>query len=906
VRVRPHAVVAVLRRNFHSYFGNPAGYVFITIFIIAAAFVAFNSSTFFANNMCDLSALNMVFIWLPVIFIPAVTMGSWAEEIKLGTDELLLTLPVHDVEVVIGKYLAALAVYTVALIFALANALVLAYLGDPDWGLVLANYLGYWFVGAAFIALGLVASSLTSNQTVAFIVGTAFCLVTVFAEDLAGMFFGTASRLAAGVSVHAHFENFALGVVALSDVLYFVLLAAVMLYVYTALLGRRHWRGGKAGTSMWVHHGVRTVSLVVIAISLSVLAGRWLAGARLDATAERLNSLSAETGRLLGELPGEQPVHVQAYISPEVPDMFVRRRQSLLRVLRQFDALGGSRVLVAVHDTEPYSKEAREAEENFSIRPRRVAEVTAGRQGSQEIFLGLAVTCGPRQEVIAFLDPGLSAEYELIRSVRSVANADRRRIGVLRTDVEMFGGFDFQTMNSKPSWSIVKELQKQYDVTQVQPNETLPEDIDVLVAALPSSLAQEQMDVLAEYVESGKPTLLLIDPLPIINPQMSPTRPKRNQNPYGQPRAPMEKGDIDAFLRRFGVAWQKDVIIWDSYNPLPKLRELPPEFVFVSAEAGGAEPFNPDEAATKDLGRVVMMFPGALRHSPGSAFSMTPLLTTGSASGRLRWHEILHAGPFGLGMRMNEARQYRQTGVEYVLAARLTGKIRAEEDAPRDSDDKEDAEKDDASRRSAELNLIVVADLDVISEQFFDLRRQGIRGLEFDNVTFILNCVDQLAGDRSLIALRNRRPQYRTLRTIEARRKEFQDKKLEKETEAEQKADDELELAQSRLDDKVKELRDRKDIDARTKQVMLAHLERVESNRFKAVKAAIEARKKQTIEDAEQEMHRNVRNIENSVRLLAVVLPPLPVMLIGICVFVRLLVREKSHWPLSRSMRRSP
>ena len=242
---RPHVVGAVFRRNFFSYFSNPAGYVFITLFVFVSSWVAFWQPVFFTNNLANLATLNDWMPYLLLFFIPAITMSIWAEERRQGTDELLLTLPAHDVEVVLGKYLAALGIYTVALLFTLTHVAILSWLGEPDLGVMFATYLGYWLMGAMLIAVGMVASLLSSNVTVAFILGALFAAVPVFA-GLLGSWAGPAlRRQIEDLSVPAQFHDFGTGVVPLSGVFYFLSLTVGLLYLNMVLLGRRHWAGGE-------------------------------------------------------------------------------------------------------------------------------------------------------------------------------------------------------------------------------------------------------------------------------------------------------------------------------------------------------------------------------------------------------------------------------------------------------------------------------------------------------------------------------------------------------------------------------------------------------------------------------------------------------------------------------------
>ena len=142
------AAYAVLRRNFLAYFANPTGYVFLCLFVLLTSMAAFWPHEFFNSNLANLDQLNF---WFPIImlfFIPAITMSIWADERRQGTDELLLTLPADDFDIVVGKFLSVVSIYTVSLLFSqVSTFVVLLYLsnGGVDTGLFCSNYLGYWF-----------------------------------------------------------------------------------------------------------------------------------------------------------------------------------------------------------------------------------------------------------------------------------------------------------------------------------------------------------------------------------------------------------------------------------------------------------------------------------------------------------------------------------------------------------------------------------------------------------------------------------------------------------------------------------------------------------------------------------------------------------------------------------------
>ncbi|MBI2931947.1 MAG: Gldg family protein, partial [Planctomycetes bacterium] len=727
--IRGHILKAVFKRNFAAYFVSPTGYVFITLFIVACAIAAFWQNDFFKNNLANLDQLNWIFPYLLLFFAPTITMSAWADERRQGTDELLLTLPVRDIELVLGKYLAALGIYSVALAFSLSFVLVLAWLGSPDMGVLFGTYLGYWFFGAALIAVGMVGSLLTTSATVAFILGAVFCILPIFVGQAAALFSGPLERWVAGAGAMEPFRDLARGVLPLQAIIYFASLAAVMLYFNLILLARRHIAGGPGSGVAWVHFGVRSAGVLVAAISLTVLAGRY--GTRVDLTQERLHSLARETRELIWKVDPSRPVMIHAYISPEVPQTVVETRENLIALLREVAGIGGDRIQLNIVDTEPYSPEAREAQDKFGIKPERITEFEEGRSFSHDVYLGVAMTCGAEDTGIPFVHRGLSVEYELARSLGVVAGARRKKVGIATTDAKLFGGFNFENFSQSPSWQIVEELKKQYDVVEIPLDQPVTEALDALLVVMPSSLTQPQMDNLRAYVKKGGPTLLCDDPLPLFNLSMGPTEPKRAPGGRGgmfsQP--PQEqKGNIHQLMSELGVIWPVQDVVWDTFNPYPQYQELEREFVFVGQGSGAAEAFNPNDPIPSGL-QILFLPAGGHLTSQNAQIAFTPLLRTTRQSGVLPSGQVIQRGFMGGGW--NEARSHYPSGNHYVMAARVKGTIPGPP-----------SKEGETAPSPTTINAVVVADVDMITDWVFDLRKRGMEDLNFDNVTFVLNSVD--------------------------------------------------------------------------------------------------------------------------------------------------------------------
>ena len=233
----------------------------------------------------------------------------------------------------------------------------------------------------------------------------------------------------------------------------------------------------------------------------------------------------------------------------------------------------------------------------------------------------------------------------------------------------------------------------------------------------------------------------------------------------------------------------------------------------------------------------------------------TPLLRTGTTGGTIPWSDVVQQSFMGIS-GINPRRRHIPTGLSYTIAARLTGEAPGDTAADKTKDDpakKSDAKTKDAKPEPAapsKINVIAVADLDFIGEQFFEIRRRKVEDLDFDNVTFVLNSVDVLSGDESFVGLRKKRPRHRTLEVLEAQAKQFNDELQEQTRTAENDAADELDKAQKAFEKDVEQVRNRTDWDERTKEIQLTNLQQVAQRRLDVNKQNIEDRKLNKIRES--------------------------------------------------------
>jgi len=242
-----NSFMAVFKRELKGYFATPVAYVFLVIFLFFSGYLAFKEG-FYEMRQADMGAFFKNLPLLFVFMVPSTAMRLWSEERKVGSIELLLTLPITITQAVLGKFFAAWLFLAIALLLTFPMVMTVCYLGNPDVGMIITGYLGSLLMAGGFLAIGCFFSALSKNQVISFVLSVVACAVLVFAGMPSTLNFmstflpaGMVSAVE-GMSFQTHFESIQRGVLWFGDLSYFVLLIVGWIAACTIILDERKAR----------------------------------------------------------------------------------------------------------------------------------------------------------------------------------------------------------------------------------------------------------------------------------------------------------------------------------------------------------------------------------------------------------------------------------------------------------------------------------------------------------------------------------------------------------------------------------------------------------------------------------------------------------------------------------------
>lgn len=238
-------ITPIFKREFYGYFRTPVAYVFLVAFLTLSVSLAFSRyGGFFKVGIAEMDSYFTFFPWLFLFIVPAVGMRLWSEEKRSGTAELLFTLPVTTLDAVLGKFLAGWAFLALAVLLSFPMALTIAYLGKPDWGVIVSNYIGAILMAGGYLAVCALTSALTKNQVVSFVLSLVACAALLFlgyssfTDALEGVLPIAVADALANFSFITHFEPFTQGIIDPKDVVFFLSLIGFALFLNVVALER--------------------------------------------------------------------------------------------------------------------------------------------------------------------------------------------------------------------------------------------------------------------------------------------------------------------------------------------------------------------------------------------------------------------------------------------------------------------------------------------------------------------------------------------------------------------------------------------------------------------------------------------------------------------------------------------
>lgn len=495
-------IYAIFKKEIRGYLFNPTTYLIAGVFIAVWEFLFFQNV--FLVGQASVQGLFMLLPWFFLLFIPAITMGSIAEETNKETLELLLTHPTRDRELIIGKYLSALAFSAVILLASLPIAISLNSFGDLDMGVYVGQYIAGVLLASALVSLGIGVSTYFRNQVPALMVSVlgTFALIIMGYELVTMSLPAWLGAIFSRLSVLPHYDSIARGVLDIRDIWYFALFTAIFLEIgHLKLMTRRMSKHSKKV--------VQEKSLLIILISLLVVTSGFglFPSLRADLTEGNIYTLTNSTKDILANLPSD--IEIVLYESANLPAQYQPLSRTVKDVLKDYNTYGGSKLSVSYKNPEASEDVAKEAMEN-SVRPVQFNISGNGEFQVKQAFFGLAIRAGEEHKSIPLIQNTSDLEYQLTSFISELTKTEKKKIGFLN-----MGG-----KSSTEGYALLaREMKKQFIIEDVVLNSatsTIPEDITTLVISKPTGpLDALHEESLRTYLASGKNALFLVDGLEV-------------------------------------------------------------------------------------------------------------------------------------------------------------------------------------------------------------------------------------------------------------------------------------------------------------------------------------------------------------------------------------------------------
>lgn len=736
----------VTKNELMRYFVSPLAYVYLLSFLILNGSFAIYFGDFFNRGQADLLPMFEFQPWLYLLFIPGISMRLWAEEFRQKTVVQIVTMPVSVSTLVLGKFFAAWLFCGLALVLTFPFWITVNILGSPDNGVILLGYMASFVLAGCMLSISQTMSALTKNQVIALVLAVIANLLFFWSGiEYVLSFFrlflpDNIIDVIASFSFLSHFDTLMRGLLEARDVIFFVSILLFFNFTTVLIINFK-----TAGTSGWLKSTSRGyyltawLMLLVGFMGINILANTFARRWQYDATEDKIFTLTNSTYDVLQHLP--EPVLAKLYFTPELEQRNPNLRQ-------MFDNV---RILLQKY------KEASKGKFEYKIYyPKFLSEeedlaLAAGVQAvplidiNQNALFGLTFEDTLQNTAVipffAYGQPG-ALEQEITEKIYQMYRT-KKNLGII-TDVPLFGSTENDGTYVRDPWQIIKVLQEGYNMFNIVRPEDFDHPMDALLLFVPRHLSEEMIERIKAYSRNGGKIVAVLDPA---------NEASRLYSYSNQSLEPTDLGELEKF---WGFKFYSDYVVADlqnsitvdatiNYNTNPMFSQDVIQFRLPK------EDMNPTHPVTEHLhemmlasSSIIMPEPTALQQKRIAFF---PLLKAGDISSVMTARVVLD------GLNPQQVLKYFEPdNNQKILAAEVIGLT---EDNP--------------------FDLIVIGDSDFLYDTFWADKQQFLeksyRNDQFDNANFLLNALDFLTYNQTLLELRGKRSSSRQFKGVEQMRR---------------------------------------------------------------------------------------------------------------------------------------
>lgn len=579
---------ALYLKELRSFLGSIIGYIFIGIFLVLNSlflWVFSNGWNVIDGGTADLGGF---FLLSPLVFcvlVPAITMRSFSEEKRTGTIELLYTRPISDISIIMAKYLAGVSLVLISLLPTLIYLVCIHSLGETistassasvvDDAAFVTSFLGLILVGAAFVSIGIFASSASKSQIVSFILAMFLCWFIFFGFDMMASYsqFGGLDSFFSSLGAQEHYHAVQKGVMDIRDVIYFFSLIGLFLILSHIRLSARKQDSVssniKGNATLWQLRG-----LIVALVLVNYIAGYFVF--RIDFTEDKRHSLSEHTIDMLeDENRIKDRVFFKIYLDGDLPGDIQKIRDAVQEKLDEFIVYSGDKIqyefLDPNGDDDPeYNRDVQRSIYQDGIRPCDIEIINSGTAEVRTIWPGALVEYkGMTVDQVQFFNRDLirnnedltglaertinNLEYKLISAVRRVTADEKQRVSFLQGHGELNEWQTADVRNNLKRYYLVDDVTIEGQIQAL-------DEVDALIVAQPTNrFTEKDKFVIDQYIMHGGRVMWFLDPLDVNRDSLYYT---------GQTFGITNDLNLDDMLFKYGVRLNNDVIIDKECAPL--------------------------------------------------------------------------------------------------------------------------------------------------------------------------------------------------------------------------------------------------------------------------------------------------------------------------------------------------